>query len=153
MNSLQCSYHNLTGRTAASHHGNQNSGCHSFETQCGLPALRRHPPVRHSTHHKLGATSTPYYFTTPLNPSARQQMKEMNAEKKRENGFLTDEGKCLSLVNGTFQVFWGLCAIVGPAGWTPSEAETSSCHRILPSTDQLEPPTENTLKYILQLKY
>lgn len=56
------------------------------------------------------------------------------------------KGSASPWLMGPFGAFWGLCAIVGPAGQSPSEAETSFYHRIFPTTDQLEPlrPTDKT---------
>lgn len=158
MNSLQSSYHNLTGRTTAGHDGNQTKAAillkHNVDFLCWGGTAERAPPVRHSTHRGLGAACTPYYFNKPLNPSARQRMKETDAEKslRGKTGFVTDERKCLSLVNGAFQ---GLCAIVGPAGRRPpSGAETSvsqdlSHHRPTGAAW----PTDNTLNQNLHLSY
>lgn len=60
------------------------------------------------------------------------------------------KGSASPWLMGLFGAFWGLYAIVGPAG--PSEAETSFYHRIFPTTDRLEPlwPTDNTLNHILR---
>lgn len=61
------------------------------------------------------------------------------------------KGSASPWLMGPFGAFRGLCAIVGPAGRSPSEAETSFYHWIFPSTDQLEPlrPAVDSLDHIL----
>lgn len=72
----------------AGHDGNQNGAAillkHNVNFLRWGGTAEHTPPICHSTHHELGAISTPYYFNKPLNPSAHQQMKETDAEKKFE---------------------------------------------------------------------
>lgn len=132
----------LTGRTTADHQtGAAILFKHNVDFLRWGGTAQHTPPICHSTHFRLGATSTAYYFNKPLNPSAPLQMKETDAEKMFEREKLDVwwmTGSASPWLMGAFGAslplsfsFWG------------------SYHGIFPTTDQLE-PFSTTLNHILQ---